>query len=442
MGVRLLFVGDMHLGRRPSRLPEVLSEYGLGAGHLGPAAAWSETVGWAIEHRVDAVVLTGDVIDRDDDRFEAYGHLERGTSRLAEAGITVCGVAGNHDVEALPRLARRLPSFHLLGAGGRWESFLVEGACGRARVRLLGWSFPTRQFGEDPLQGLEPGSGEGCATIGVLHCDLDAASSPYAPVSRASLEGFPLDAWLLGHVHVPSDLSSRRPIGYLGSLVGLDASETGVHGPWLAEVGEDSRVRMTQIPLAPLRWERIDLPAGSFDEVDSDLLDDAIGSALTDAFARMHAKLAGASAVPRAVACRIRFHGRARRHRRLARALAAPVHLAHCRACDSTTYFVERLQDDSAPEIDLARLAQSADPPGLLARRLLQLTDEASEPADWVQRVRASLQEVAERNTAWRALAETSRGSLDTRTLLLRAGMDVLEELLAQGGREPGAAAP
>jgi hypothetical protein len=70
--MRLLAVGDIHLGVRPSRLPEELQEL---ARSLGPAEAWRRTVEVAVERHVDAVLLAGDVVDRDDDFFEAIGNF-------------------------------------------------------------------------------------------------------------------------------------------------------------------------------------------------------------------------------------------------------------------------------------------------------------------------------------------------------------------------------
>ena len=110
--MKILAVGDMHLGRTPSRLPPQLH-----APDLGPAEAWRRTVAAALNHDVKAVLLAGDVVDRDDDFFEAYRALESGVKTLADAGIAVVGVAGNHDVKVLPRLVRHIPKFRLLGEG-------------------------------------------------------------------------------------------------------------------------------------------------------------------------------------------------------------------------------------------------------------------------------------------------------------------------------------
>ncbi len=230
---RLLFVGDIHLGRRPTKLPDDLA--GLRPADLGPAAAWSATVAHALAERVDAVVLAGDVVESLGDRFEAYGHLQGGVERLTNAGIRVIGVAGNHDVRALPHLAEQVPGFQLLGAGGTWAHADVTGADG-ATVRLLGWPFPAERHRRDPLDGPQVPAAEGVAVLGVLHCDLEGPpTSPYAPVRRVDLERQSVDE-LAPRARASPERSVGRPaLGYLGSLSALDPGEPGAHGPWGVE---------------------------------------------------------------------------------------------------------------------------------------------------------------------------------------------------------------
>ena len=79
--MRILAVGDIHLGRTPSRLPPDLS-----ARELGPSEAWRRTVEAALEEEVAAVLLAGDVVDRDDDFFEAYRVLEGGGAHAGGGG--------------------------------------------------------------------------------------------------------------------------------------------------------------------------------------------------------------------------------------------------------------------------------------------------------------------------------------------------------------------
>jgi len=434
MVTRLLCVGDIHLGRRPSRIAPSLAGYSLDAAALGPAAAWHRTVAWALTQRVSAVVLAGDVVDRDDDRFEAYGHLERGVKQLTDAGIMVCGVAGNHDVDALPRLADRIPDFHLLGAGGCWQTLDLPARGGEPELRLLGWSFPSIPFRENPLESLEQELDGSTPTIGILHCDLNAGTSPYAPVARADLDATETDAWLLGHIHKPGDLSGFRPIGYLGSLVGLDPGEPGMHGPWLAEVDGRRSVRLTQLPLAPLRWESIEIDAGEFDDFEFEQREDALAGAIVDGFQRLHERLGEAVVDTSAIGCRVRLCGRSKHHRELGLALERSALAEQCRVCDNVVYFVESLHDEAAPVLDLGDLAKSSDPPGLLARRLLALQADGAEGASLIAEAEHSLRAVVERSTAWRVLETGQRSDLDTRSLLLRAGLAALEDMLAQDG--------
>ncbi len=149
MVIQILCAGDMHLGRRPTRVPETAD---LNA--LKPTAVWRSFVNTAIERKVDVVVLTGDVVDESNKFFEAYSALQSGIERLTKSGIPVVAVSGNHDFDVLPRLADQIPGFHLLGRGGQWQDFVLE-KDGISVVRFQGWSFPTRHVSHDPLTGYE-----------------------------------------------------------------------------------------------------------------------------------------------------------------------------------------------------------------------------------------------------------------------------------------------
>ncbi|MFZ4580969.1 MAG: metallophosphoesterase family protein [Myxococcota bacterium] len=144
----LLFIGDIHLGRRPVGLDAPLVEAGLNARDLSAAAGWRLAVQHAIDQQVRAVLLAGDVVDHEKDRFEAYGQLERGVRDLRQAGIPVIAVAGNHDGLVLPRLVRAIEGVTLLGGNGAWTRHALEDD--GPLVDVVGWSFPQRVVREDP----------------------------------------------------------------------------------------------------------------------------------------------------------------------------------------------------------------------------------------------------------------------------------------------------
>ena len=240
-GAAILAIGDVHLGTACSGVPEDVSSWGVDGNELTPAAALRASVEFAIEQEVDAVLFAGDVVENTNARFEAMVPLEECIQRLLGAGIQVIAVAGNHDVEALPRLASLIGGFTLLGAGGEWESRVIE-RDGAICAEVIGWSFGERRVRHSPVAQLlsEPidFAAPAVPRIGLLHADLNASGGIYAPIRQAELDEAGFDAWLLGHIHKPSieSLSSPvdgKPKGYLGSLVGLDPSETGPHGPWL-----------------------------------------------------------------------------------------------------------------------------------------------------------------------------------------------------------------
>ena len=425
--MRLLCAADIHLGRRPSRLPDALADH---ADDLDPAAAWRRLVQTALDRDVDALLLAGDVVDQDDDFFEAFADLRQGVERLTEAGVEVLGIAGNHDVRVLPRLAEAVPGFTLLGRGGRWQEHRLRGSDG-VHVRVLGWSFPARVAPDDPLAGGLPARARE-TTIGLLHADRDQTGSRYAPVRSADLQAAPVDAWLLGHVHRPDIAPGPRPIGYLGSLVGTDPGEPGPHGAWLLDVDADGTLALSAVPLAPLRWETVEVPLdGLADPAD-------VTVRITAAIDALHGTLADAPFRAAAVGCRLRLTGRTALRAGVARALASADPRSGLYPHDGTTYFVHAAALEALPERDLDALARSADPVGLLARKLLLLQGRG-EPEARRALLRAARRRLAEvpRRRHLSAIGTAPPDAERLVALLEAAALDALDALLAQ--KEPAA---
>ncbi len=421
MALRLLAVGDMHLGRRPSRLPDTLSDR---ARELGPAGAWKRTVTAAIRLEVDAVLLAGDVIERDDDFYEGYRELHGGVIRLAEAGIRVLGVAGNHDVRVLPRLARQLDDFHLVGADGHWEA--VDLGSDDEPLSLWGWSFPLGRVPTSPVTGADfqrrPGP-----NLGLLHCDRDQPGSPYAPVTSAELRGAGLDGWLLGHIHAPDPLTADAPAGYLGSLSGMDPGEPGAHGPWLLTVERGRLTGVEQQVLAPLRWVPLEL------DVTGIGAPEAVHDRLLERLRVLDGELTAAAWAPDAVGLRLVLVGRSGFGGDAAADFGEAAREHVFTGDRGSHYFLEQVGVRTRPEIPLAELAERSDPPGLLARRLV-LLDRADDDPD-----RQTLLAEARRRMAptaadsrWQPLNPHDLDDAVAADWLRRAGTQLLERLLAQ----------
>lgn len=368
---RILFVGDMHLGVLPSHVPTHLAETrGLKPRNLGPGAAWKRVVDAAIEQNVHAVALAGDLVDRNNALFEAYGLLETGLRRLEKAGIPVVAVAGNHDTETLPRLAELIETLHLLGPEGTWSSHLVNGD-ENLRIRLTGWSFPRPHVDTSPLPA--PPVDSTYPTVGLLHADLDQASSQYAPVSSKELEGTGYRAWFLGHIHVPGKLPSDGRPFYLGSVTALHPGETGLHGPVLTTFDSREKLSMQRLALAPLRWENLVIQCDDLDLENIEILP-LLLSHLHNRALELDHELQHT----RALGFRITLKGAVPDPGPLRKKITAALSIPENLVTDSrdTVLFIDKISNETTLRVNLVELAQSDRPEGLLARRILVLENE------------------------------------------------------------------
>ncbi len=419
MPTRLLAIGDIHLGRLSGRLPASLDP-----ASLGPDAALRAAVQAALEHEVAAVLLAGDVADTSRDLFHALGALAEALAPLTAAGVPVHAVAGNHDHDVLPRLAAQLPNLRILGAGGRWEQVTVEGA--GDPVRILGWSFPDRHHHTSPARDL-PRLQPGPPTVGLLHADLGAPASAYAPVTAGELRAAGEVRWLLGHVHQPSLRADDERPGYLGSLQGLDPGETGARGPWLVTAA-GGMIQLEHLSLAPLRWEVRPLEVTAMAEPRLELQEQAFA-----VLATLAAELDAAGDPATAVGVRLRLTGRAAAPDALAAAAAELLDTGRTVTAGARQLFIDRVILDVEPVHDLAALARRDDPPGLLARTLLDVRDGGGEAllADAAR----TLLEVG-RASNFQRLAAAPPDAEALRQRLLQNGYQLLSTLLAH--REDG----
>ena len=421
MAMQILAVGDLHLGAAPSRLPDELIAR---AADLGTTGVWHRIVDQAIACSVDAVVLAGDVVEDEDDFFEAYRELSWGVERLVGAGIRVLGVVGNHDVRVLPRLADQINGFELLGHGGHWET--AELVAGSERLTLHGWSFPQRQVTRSPLQGHEfrPGPGP---NLGLLHGDRDQPASVYAPVSTNELDAAPLDGWLLGHIHTPDALTADQPRGYLGSATGLNPGEAGPRGPWLLRVEGGAISAMEQWLLAPMQWEplRVDMTGVASPEQAREWLISAVN--------KRDAALVRRDLPPEAVALRVTLVGRTDLADRIRQLLARENLDAIHAGQGSIHYFVERLVYAMEPELSIEVLAQRSDPAGLMARRLQVLARPSGDPErqNLINRAREHMKPRMDRSW-WQPLGTGEPDDAVVADWLRQAGTRALEQLMAQ----------
>lgn len=278
--------------------------------------------------------------------------------------------------------------------------------------------------------------------IGVLHGDLDASGGTYAPFSRRELDESGLDAWLLGHIHKPSLGSTpggAGPHGYLGSLVGLDPSETGTRGPWLVQLDDAGRVVAEHLPMAPLRWEQLDLA------VEEDEGADDLGDRILDEAERLARQVQQSGATPRALGVRVCLTGVTRRYDEISKRIRQGMTGEIRRTVGETVVFVEKVSDGLALAVDFEELAKGDDPPALLARKLIALRQGGGAAREILDGARGELRELADDGRfaplADRRGAEDPLGDGALTACLTQAGTEALHALLAQRADGDGGAA-
>ncbi|MEC7567046.1 MAG: DNA repair exonuclease [Planctomycetota bacterium] len=247
--MKILMTGDLHMGRGSSKLRELPPQTAI--------ACWREIVIKAIELDVQVVLLSGDVVDRQNRFYESHAPLEQGVRDLASNGISTVAVAGNHDFDVLRNLhqAIEVEQFHLLGTGERWES--LELTHQGETLRLDGWSFSSPYVQTSPLATYPEQGDDADYHIGLVHGDLEGVGSRYAPLALKDLQEKNVDGWLLGHIHKPHLISqSKGPwVLYPGSPQALDPGEPGIHGCWIIESESDDQPEF--LPLSTVCYESL-----------------------------------------------------------------------------------------------------------------------------------------------------------------------------------------
>ena len=439
MSVKLLCLGDIHLGRIPSGLPGSAGD----SASLSPAKAWINAVQWALDNSVDAILLAGDVVDDVHDRFEALPLLRQELKRLAEKEIRVLAVVGNHDVEALPRLAKFIPELTILGIDATWSGTVVRGGDGD-EVEIRGWSFPRAGRGRhsgDPLANFTDSENGGVPSIGLLHADIDAANSPYAPVKRSELESIPMAAWLLGHIHIPEVLDEmNRPIGYLGSICGLDSSEKGWRGAWLAEIHPGGAVDMSKISISPIRWERVFINAADIALGTREDVVDSIQSLTHDAFATLSSSLREELGEERVVACEIQIDGRSAAKRSDIQSAVDEIAASGgtTRTVEDRNFIAAKFNNRAKPALDLDALAKGADAVAILAAKIKALEENSPEARLILEEARGKIPDRIHASLR-RSLSENALANdAELARILVEAGYEALEAVIATGNPDAG----
>jgi len=216
--------------------------------------AFDNVVDLALRHKVDFLLVAGDVYDGSDRSLRAQLKFTDGLKKLAQAGVRSFVCHGNHDpLDGWSAVLNWPEGVHIFGS----ELESVPLALGGEDVVVVhGISYPTRQIDEDFGKGFQR-QGPYPFQIGLFHCSVgsDPAHETYAPRTMEELVSAGLDYWALGHVHTYRLLKEGHPfIAYPGNTQGLHIRELGPCGCLLVEVDGQGTINARFEPVDAVRW--------------------------------------------------------------------------------------------------------------------------------------------------------------------------------------------
>ncbi|MGC0415503.1 metallophosphoesterase family protein [Embleya sp. AB8] len=364
--MKLLHAADLHID---SPLRGLSGYEGAPVEEIRSAArrAVANLVDLARAEAVDAVLLAGDIYDGDWKDYHTGLFFTVQMRRLADAGIPVLLVAGNHDADSrITRELRLPPNVHRFSTD-QPETVAFEDL----GLAVHGQGFGVRDV-TDNLAVTYPAPRGGMFNVGLLHTALTGRDGHdnYAPCSVGDLVSRGYDYWALGHVHAREVVHEAEPwIVFPGNIQGRHARETGPKGATLITVDEPGRVAIEHRDLDVVRWARLDVDASTATDVD-DVLD----------LVRRRIAEARASAGDRLLAGRVRITGAGDVHEALWRDERRFVFETRALAAEFSGVWLEKVRlatrhaelADAGAELpalvaDLARTAQAlrADPSAL-----------------------------------------------------------------------------
>lgn len=255
--MRILHFADVHIGVESYGTTDPST--GLSARLMDFLATFDEVVDYALDNAVDLVLFAGDAYKSRDPSQTHQREFARRIARMAEGGLPVFLLLGNHDIPHIASRATALDIFPTLSVpnvtiGDRLDTYVVQTAAGPVQIVALPWirrsAFlareETRSLTIDQInrqlqervtslvawqiESLDPA----VPALLTAHVSLNTARTSseqsmllgHDPVLMQSALARPeLDYVALGHIHRHQVLSINPHVVYPGSLERIDFGE-------------------------------------------------------------------------------------------------------------------------------------------------------------------------------------------------------------------------
>ena len=195
----------------------------------------------AVEEKVDAVLIAGDIFDGNDRSLQAQLKFRRGLLELSEKNIPTFIVHGNHDPSNSWSRKLDWPESTTIFSSNKVESFPVT-RNGKTLAWIYGISYPQKEVKENLALKFKKDQKKGF-TVGILHANVgqQPGHDNYAPCSLEDLISSDFDYWALGHIHKFKILRENNPcIVYSGNTQSRHFKELGPKGCCLVTLNSNA----------------------------------------------------------------------------------------------------------------------------------------------------------------------------------------------------------
>ena len=230
--------------------------------------AFNNIVKLALEEKVDAVLIAGDIFDGEDRSLQAQLKFHRGLLELSQAGIPAFIVHGNHDPSNSWSHTLDWPEHTTIFPGNKVERHPVI-KNGKTQAWIYGISYPQKEVNENLASRFKKDQEQGFA-IGLLHANVGQQSGHdnYAPCSVQDLISKDFDYWALGHVHEFKVLRENNPcIVYSGNTQARHLKETGPKGCCLVTLNSNAPANIRFVPTDVVSYRSAKVDVGGVSSI-------------------------------------------------------------------------------------------------------------------------------------------------------------------------------
>ena len=261
--MRFLHIADVHLdtgfAARSSTVRNRLRQ--------ASRDALERCVDTALQERVDALLIAGDLFDGAHVSFPTERFLLNQLARLDHAGVAVVYATGNHDPGSAVRSGHLAwPGNTTVVAEEKPQTIAIVGRDGKPVGWVTAVGHATVGVEADLSRAMRPRPGTPLPQVAMLHTQVSSvaarAHGSYAPSGVDYLRRAGFHYWALGHVHRRQAVSDDDPpIHYPGNLQGRNPHETGPKGGLLVDMSDPRQPQVEFRAFAPVRWQKLVVPA-------------------------------------------------------------------------------------------------------------------------------------------------------------------------------------